>query len=460
MSMVCNDFIYSLMRSFLITNDGINSLEYLKQWIKEQNKRTVINITASLIDNSSDWFYEPIKGSITNKKGKFFSIQGLHYQLNDNLSIEQPIIIQNEIGFLGIIAKEFDGVLYFLMQSKIEPGNINGVQISPTIQATKSNFTCAHGGRVPKYLDFFKNTNKRTTVLYDQIQSEQGNRFFGKRNRNIIILIENDIEVYSNFKWMSIGQIKEFLKEDNLVNMDTRTVLSGLMTVLNNSDKNLTRNFFSDTSLFESIYSEDNTAKVISLLNDFKMFNEITTELIPLSTLSDWQVNNRGVFSDNSDFDVEYYNIEIEGREVRTWQQPLFKSKNKALFVLISKISNGERLFLIKLTPEIGCFDKVEFGPSIQVSNYQQHLDVDDIVFNFFINNENEYKILFDVVLSEEGGRFYHEENRNVIVELENDFPPLGSEYIWVNYATLNNLVKMNNIMNIQLRNLISLLPI
>ena len=31
---------------------------------------------------------------------------------------------------------------------------------------------------------------------------------------------------------------------------------------------------------------------------------------------------------------------------------------------------------------------------------------------------------------------------------------------IWVNYATLNKLVESNNVLNIQLRNLMSLIPL
>ena len=49
-----------------------------------------------------------------------------------------------------------DGRLYFLMQAKVEPGNVNKYQISPTIQATKSNFTRAHGGKTPLFFDYFK----------------------------------------------------------------------------------------------------------------------------------------------------------------------------------------------------------------------------------------------------------------------------------------------------------------
>ena len=456
-----DNLTYQLLKSWK-TDSGICSVAELKDWIYTLNMTTKINIAETKIDSDSAWIFDEEKGCISNQKKAFFSVKGMRYYVDNKLVEEQPIIIQDEIGFLGIIAKEIDNNLYFLMQAKIEPGNVNGVQISPTIQATKSNFTCAHGGNVPLYLDWFKNISDNTTVLYDQIQSEQGNRFIGKRNRNIIILIKDNIEIYPNFRWMTLGQIKELMKDDNLVNMDSRTVLSGLLTILNIKDKEIIEQEILDKALGASILAHDDSAKAISLLNNYKMFHDIRKEYVNLRQLKNWTVNSCGVFCDNSDFDVKYYNIEIEGREVKKWQQPLFKAKSKALFVLFTRINNGTREFLIKLCPEIGCFDKAEFGPSIQIANYQSCNNKENTLFDIFSKYErSKNNIIADVVLSEEGGRFYHEENRNMIVEIDdNDIPKTNQDYIWVNYATLNSLIKSNNILNIQLRNLLSLLPI
>lgn len=113
------------------------------------------------------------------------------------------------------------------MQAKIEPGNLNIVQLSPTLQATRSNYTRVHGGKSPNYLEYF-NGEKEVYVLVDQLQSEQGARFLHKRNRNIIVEINEDeeISVKDGFIWVSLGQIKELLRYPNVVNMDSRTVIS------------------------------------------------------------------------------------------------------------------------------------------------------------------------------------------------------------------------------------------
>ena len=77
---------------------------------------------------------------------------------------QQPIIEQSEIGILGIITKKLNQKIYYLMQAKIEPGNINCVQISPTLQATKSNYLQVHNGKKPKYLSYFLMIEKNSLL--------------------------------------------------------------------------------------------------------------------------------------------------------------------------------------------------------------------------------------------------------------------------------------------------------
>ena len=58
---------------------------------------------------------------------------------------------------------------------------------------------------------------------FDQLQSEQGARFYHKRNRNIIILIDEDeeIQMKDNFRFLTINQISNLMLKDNIVNMDS-----------------------------------------------------------------------------------------------------------------------------------------------------------------------------------------------------------------------------------------------
>ena len=63
------------------------------------------------------------------------------------------------------------------MQAKIEPGNVNKIQISPTIQATKSNFMQTHGGKAPAYLEYFSD-KQNYEIVVDHIQSEKKQEYY------------------------------------------------------------------------------------------------------------------------------------------------------------------------------------------------------------------------------------------------------------------------------------------
>lgn len=453
-----------ILKSWTCRNGNVNKTEELISWIKDLNKKTYVNIIEKSIYNDNFWFYDDYNGEILNRKRSFFSIKGMRRFENENFVSEQPIIVQPEIGYLGIICKEIDGVINFLMQAKIEPGNINCVQISPTIQATKSNFTRAHGGKLPAYFELFENSSKYE-VIYDQIQSEQASRFYKKRNRNMIMIINEDIEILPNFKWMTLGQIKELMKIDNLVNMDSRTVLSGLPFLWENIDLNVLRQFITDDAMIKSMYERNIISElpaIFQLINNYKMFSDIKMSTVPLYELVDWDVNEYGVTcKKQAPFMVRFYEIEIEGREVRKWSQPLFKAIGTAVFGLLTTIENGTRKFLVKINPEFGSFDKVEIGPTIQWEPTHYLYNDDKIEKIFRKHMELNVGVIKNVLLSEEGGRFYHEQNRNVIIEIEKDeIIDLPKEYVWLSFSTINLLIQFYDVINIQMRNLVSLIDI
>lgn len=455
-----------ILESWSTIDNPMNSTAEILDWILEKNKATNVKIRKICYDYTSGfWYYDEKTGSIRNRNGSFFEIKGLVKQ-SIGVYVEQPIIIQNEIGYLGIIGKVIDGVLYFLMQAKIEPGNINKIQISPTIQATKSNFMQAHGGAVPSYLEYFSN-KKNYEIIVDQIQSEQSSRFFGKRNRNIIIIVDDEIEVLPSHKWMTLGQIKQLMEYDNLVNMDTRTVLAGIPFSLRNfTYRELTdvRGLFHQESLFNSMFFGDaglQVNKIYQYINEEKMLTENSINLVDLFALKYWHMEKGEFCSESTDaeFKVVYCDIEIEGREVKRWQQPLLEAMGQSIFGLMYYIDNNMMKFLVHAMSEVGCFDKIEIGPSVQFGpGFHPQNNVDKL----FLHNLNKNKgVVFQGVFSEEGGRFFHEQNKNVLMCVDvSDLTTLPEGYFWVDYLTINILMQFNNCLNIQLRNLLSILKL
>lgn len=455
--------LHKIIKSWARTCDVINSNEEILKWVEERNNLMSVKIKLNKLSDSSYWYFDKTSGNITNHNSSFFQIKGLQVKNKGDIVAEQPIIIQDEIGYLGIICKEINGILYFLMQAKIEPGNINKIQISPTIQATKSNFTQQHGGKRPAYLEYFINTEKHSVVV-DQIQSEQSSRFYKKRNRNIIIEVNCEVEVLVSHKWMTLGQIKQLMRIDNLVNMDTRTVLSCIPFSLSEECDEDFSFYFTDKSLCRSVFEKNVMQElriIYSYINNYKMFDDRETEIVPLTMLQNWVMTDDGIScKDDSSFRVIYCNIEVEGREVEKWTQPLFKAEGIAVFGLVTTVMQGIRKFLVRAIPEIGSFDKIEVGPTVQ-QEVIQTCKKNKIETLFFAKLEEKHNVLYDVYLSEEGGRFYHEQNRNVILEVPfEELKEIPEDYFLVNYSTLNVMLQFNNCVNIQLRNLLSLLEV
>ncbi len=463
-----NNTLLSIARSWGVEESPVNSTEELLAWVRERNETVAVEIHKTAMQPDGFWFYDREEGRIHNKNRSFFSIAGFRQELPDGTVLEQPILLQEEIGYLGILCKEIHGIMHFLMQAKIEPGNVNKIQISPTIQATKSNFTQRHGGARPAYLKYFLNAS-RYEIVVDQIQSEQSSRFYRKRNRNILIRVEEEIPLLSSHRWMTLGQLKCLMREDNLVNMDTRTVLSCIpFSELRLPEPELLElaRGFRDETLFRSVFigdGENKLPEVYRYINDLKMFFQGTPEFPALHELRDWEWREGNLVCKKPwPFKVTFCDISIDGREVKHWTQPLFEAEGIATFGLICCEEGGVLKFVVRAMPEAGCFDTVELGPTIQREAVpiirQQEKEMDRLFDLRFSSREG---VFFDRLLSEEGGRFYHEQNRNVLLRIaKEDLPPLPDGYFLLDYKMLNELVQINNTLNIQLRNLLSLLEV
>lgn len=197
-------------------------------WWAERRQAGGFSVERIPFDALDSWEFDPLTGNLGHASGRFFTVEGLQVRDGGNGGAEiwsQPVINQPEIGILGILVKEFDGVLHCLMQAKMEPGNANTIQLSPTVQATRSNYMKVHRGAGTRYLEHFTGPH-RGQVLVDVLQSEQGAWFWRKRNRNMVVLATGDVPLHENFCWLSMAQIRELTMVDNLVNMDARTVLS------------------------------------------------------------------------------------------------------------------------------------------------------------------------------------------------------------------------------------------
>ena len=452
-----------IIKSLLTKKNPFNSTEELREWIKRRNRDVTVNVEQIPFAEMKMWHSDE-DGSIRHDSGKFFSIVGIDVRTDygTNNHWRQPIIDQPEVGYLGILTKVIDGVLYCLMQAKIEPGNTNCVQISPTLQATKSNYSRVHSGKSPNYLEYFVKAKPENIVL-DQLQSEQGARFLRKRNRNIIIKVDEDVPVLEDFRWMTLGQIKELMCEDNMVNMDTRTVLSGLnisdfvtpfdgLTGMSEFGKGL---ILSSTTNHSYISSRDHLSWLTSLKAKYDLF------VSPCSVLDmpGWKKTDREIVrEDGLYFKIIGVNVTISNREVATWSQPLVQPMQQGVCAFVVKRINGVYHFLVQAKLECGNFDVIELAPTVQCLTGKVYGKNRPEFYDYVVNARDD-QVLIDTLQSEEGGRFYHEQNRNMMVEADEEFPlELPPRYTWMTLRQIYDFLRFNNYLNIQARSLISAL--
>ena len=446
-----------------ITSENIfNTTSEIIEWIQKRNREVSVNIQQVPFSEMDNW-YQDKNGCLRHNSGKFFSIEGISIETDfgEIPAWDQPLINQPEVGYLGILTKEFEGVLYFLMQAKIEPGNVNCVQLSPTLQATKSNYSQVHQGKKPKYLDYFVNA-KPQQILLDQLQSEQGARFFRKRNRNIIIKVDNDVDLLEDFRWMTLRQIKEMMCIENMVNMDTRTVISGIdlseSFLLLNSPNN-TSQWGMDILLSASNKNGLHTINdQLSWLTNLKSKYDLRVTSKPLNALDDWNITDLEIVrNDKKYFKVIGVNVAISNREVSKWSQPLVQPMQQGICAFIMKKINGIYHFLIQAKLECGNYDIMELAPTLQCLTgnvFESKLKpsfFDDVLSARKVN------MVYDAMQSEEGGRFYQEQNRNMIVQVGDEFPiEIPDNFHWMTLGQINEFLRFNNFLNIQARSLLA----
>ena len=454
-----------LIKSLLSSNNMIHPTDEIRRWIEQRNQEVHVEVKRVPFSKLNNWHLDS-DGSLRHDSGRFFSIEGIHVETDYELrpSWNQPIINQPEVGYLGILCKEIDGILYFLMQAKIEPGNVNCVQISPTLQATKSNYKRVHQGKAPNYLEYFVNAKPHEIIL-DQLQSEQGARFLRKRNRNIIIKVDEEVEELEDFRWMTLGQIKELMRNDNMVNMDTRTVLSGLNIsdfcsladdLSKMSDRGL--NFLLSARTNHSYHTIN---ELLSWLSNLKAKFDLRVTPFPLKKMVEWKVLDDAIVRpDKCYFQIIGVNVTIENREVSTWCQPLVQPMQEGICAYIIKKINGIYHFLIQAKMECGNFDVLELAPTVQclTGRIPDDLKLRPHFYDYILHVAPK-QIIYDVLQSEEGGRFYKEQNRNMIIEVGDDFPlEVPERYTWMTLEQIYQFLRFNNYLNIQSRSLIAAL--
>ena len=350
----------------------------------------------------------------------------------------------------------------------MEPGNVNILQLSPTVQATFSNYSRVHQGRAPRYLEYFTEPG-RARVLLDQLQPEQGARFWRKRNRNMVVAVTGNVPLHEDFRWMTLGQIKGLLAYDNIVNMDARTVVS--LIPLADPDEppdyrllDGLRGFGLDVCL--SYCRSDNERHsmddIMAWLTESKARHVMRVSRQPLDALRGWMFSDEDIRHESGlYFSVIGVDVAARTREATRWSQPLLHHRGEGLVGFLCQRHSGVLHFLARGSLEPGNRDGMEIGPTVacsEVSARSKRAWV-PCYLDWFLDPGSRL-VRYEAVQSEEGGRFHHFQNRYMVVELPPGYavdPP--AHFIWMTLGQLWRMARHGHV-NIEARNLLACLGI
>ncbi|MFJ8957577.1 NDP-hexose 2,3-dehydratase family protein [Streptomyces sp. NPDC102381] len=434
-----------LARSAAAPEGRMMPTSQVSSWLAERAGAHPFQVTPIPFAELDRWSFEAGTGNLVHSSGRFFTIEGQRAVASEPepRAWHQPVINQPEVGILGLLAREFDGVLHFLLQAKMEPGNPNLLQLSPTVQATRSNYTRAHQGAAVRHVDHFVEPAGRS-VIADVLQSEHGSWFHRKSNRNMIVETTRDVPVHPDFCWLTLGQITELLHRDLTVNMDTRTVLS----CLPGGSAGDSRALHSDAELLSWITGE-------------RCRHDITAERVPLAGLPGWRTGERAVERpDGRFFRVVAVSVRAGSREVGSWTQPLLEPVGCGVTAFLRRTIGGWPHVLVHARAEGGFREIVELGPTVQCTpgNYGPPGTDGRPLFLDLVLAADRRRIRYEALHSEEGGRFLNATSRYLVVDTDEVplDPPPG--YRWVTPDQLSALAGHRHYVNVQARTLLACL--
>ena len=444
----------------------------LLDWIGERRASVQVRCEPVAWSKLSEWRLE--EGRFVHRTGGFFQIAGLRAHARRggaavSAASEQPIILQPEIGILGfVVRRETRGSNgpEILLQAKAEPGNVMGVQIGPSVQATESNYRRKHGGLPTPYLELFLEKG-RAPFLADSLQSEQGTRFLGKYNRNATVDATGlGLEpAGEDWRWFPAADLFASCDRGFLVNTDARSSLvCSSWEHLADSGTPFSR--WRGTGEFgERLYeshaaqdedSETPLASVLLHLAEQRQTHAFETSALPLGALRSWTLDDERIVDvGEQQFEVRGYQIAIPSREVVAWDQPLVHSLREGTCALLCQMRRGVLHFLLRGSVEIGFRECVQYGPTLQAAGARDSALVEsELAASVAAASERVASLE-----SDEGGRFHQSVVRYAIRELDerHEVAP-RADTRWVTLAQIRALAARKGVLSNEARSAVSLL--
>jgi len=211
-------------------------------------------------------------------------------------------------------------------------------------------------------------------------------------------------------------------------------------------------------SVFSSFIKK---TKVDNPINNTNKFNNwikrndkiyyLRSKIVNFTKIKNWSfLKEKIIHKNNKHFSIIGVHAKTTHREVSEWDQPLLKCLHIGLTGFIVKKFNNTNHYLCRYMIKPG-LKKSVISCTVNTSDYKnfnkdKNLSYEQrfLITNFFYNKKFRKKnTLFDNIISDEGGRFYHCEIRNIVVKLNEDLNiDLPDTYFWISQNQMINNIK------------------
>ena len=216
---------------YYIHHHDQNALAETVQWIDDQKSSNHMLAKRIGLTELEEWQMDE-QGTFHHRSDLFFKIIGIDIlsKAREVMYWSQPILANTQPGVIGLLMKQQGKRRWFLMQAKSEPGNKTTVQLGPTVQFTPANYFHNEKLKKPFLFDEFSGDGTFPTI-HESLQAEEGARFYKEQHLHRIKLLPEgmDLEIPSDFRWLTDNQVRFFLQMGDTVNSCARSILACLV---------------------------------------------------------------------------------------------------------------------------------------------------------------------------------------------------------------------------------------
>lgn len=438
-------------------------------WLAARRTESELAVERIAFARCAGWAFQA--GVLRHESGRYFSVVGTRCTSSATGPAirEAPMIDQPEIGILGFVVRFTRSGTQWLLQAKTEPGNVTGTQVGPSVQATLSNYSRVHGGKPTPLLECFLDAQlAKATTLTDVLQSEQGDRFIGKFNRNMVAALPAgwDAPLPPNLAWFDAAAVREALHTDFAVNTDARSVLCSCDWSLLADDRGdgafacWRRRPGFGNALLQSFLRPADPARLVWLETQVRESSSspaVGLERCGVADLSGWTVGAVGIVpaERGTEHEVQAFAVHAADREVTGWCQPLMVGAREERIVLLCAVQAGVLRFLVREGYEPGFGGSMQFAPSHNTGAAHARSAAVEAALAHSV-----MAVHASVKQSDEGGRFKDSVARYEIVEV-NDEVLSGSDingHHWLTLTELHALATRAGVLTNELRSVVSML--